>query len=134
MTNFSNKINIPKELNDIGSKIINCAFKVHSKLGPGLLESIYEQCFVHELVKTGLKVDKQISIPIIYDDLLIKNGLRIDILIEDCIIIELKAIENILPVHDAQLLSYLKLTEHRLGYLINFNVPLIKNGIKRFVN
>ncbi len=134
MSNFKNHIEIPHEINKIGKSIINCAFKVHSKLGPGLLEVVYEKCLHHELKKIGLNIDRQVNIPIIYDDMIIKDALKIDLLVENCIIIELKAVETILPVHEAQLLSYLKLTENRLGYLINFNVPLIKNGIKRFIN
>ncbi len=134
MSNFNNHIEIPDEINTIGKRIVNCAYKVHSKLGPGLLEVVYEKCLYHELKKNGLSINQQVNIPIIYDDLIIKDALRIDLLVENCIIIELKAVETVLPVHEAQIISYLKLTENRLGYLINFNVPLIKNGIKRFIN
>ena len=134
MSNFNNHIEIPDEINLIGKRIVNCAYKVHSKLGPGLLEVVYEKCLYHELKKNGLSINQQVNIPIIYDDLIIKDALRIDLLVEKCIIIELKAVETVLPVHEAQIISYLKLTENRLGYLINFNVPLIKNGIKRFIN
>ncbi len=134
MSNFANNINLPKELNEFGAKIINCAFRVHSKLGPGLLESIYEKCLLYELKMAGLKVESQVLTPIVYDDFIIKDALKIDLLVENSVIIELKSVEIMNPVFEAQILSYLKLTENRLGYLINFNVPLIKNGIKRFVN
>ncbi len=134
MSIIKNHFEIPDEINSIGKSIVNCAFKVHSKLGPGLLEVVYEKCLCHELEKIGLNINRQVNIPILYDDLIIKDALRIDLLVENCIIIELKAVETVLPVHEAQIISYLKLTENRLGYLINFNVPLIKNGIKRFIN
>jgi GxxExxY protein len=113
--------------------IVDCAFKVHSRLGPGLLESVYEACLVHELVKKGLKVDRQVALPILYDGLVLESGLRIDLIVEDSVIVELKAVEEVLPVHRAQVLTYLKLARKRLALLINFNVPLIKDGIERIV-
>lgn len=116
---------------DLAGKIVNAAYNVHSKLGPGLIESIYETCFCHELSKAGLNFKRQILLPIIYDSITLESGLKLDVLVEDKIICELKAVESILPVFDAQLLSYMKLARKRLGFLINFNVPLIKNGIKR---
>ena len=121
------------EVDRIGKIVVDAAFKVHTRLGPGLLESVYEVCLFHELTKRGLKVRKQVDVPIRYDDLLLESGLRLDLLVEDKIIIELKAVEKMLPVFEAQLLSYLKLANLRLGFLINFNTPLIKDGIKRMI-
>jgi GxxExxY protein len=121
------------ELESIGKTIVNCVYAVHRKLGPGLLEGLYETCLAHELQKQGLMVSRQVSTPVHYDDLLIENGLRIDLLVNDLVIIEVKAVEQIHEVHKAQLLTYLKLAGKPLGYLVNFNVPLIKDGIKRFV-
>jgi GxxExxY protein len=117
----------------IASKIVDSAFAVHSALGPGLLEKIYEVCFCHELNKRGLSFQRQVSIPIEYDEIKFDEGLRIDVLVEDLIICEVKAVEQTNSVWEAQLLSYLKLTGKHLGFLINFNVPVIKNGIKRMV-
>ncbi|MEY4929439.1 MAG: hypothetical protein RI909_163 [Bacteroidota bacterium] len=117
----------------IGKSIVNAAFKVHSELGPGLLEKVYEVCFTHELRKTGLVVARQIDIPIQYDGIVFDEGLRLDLLVEDKVIIEIKAVDQVNPVWQAQVLSHLRLTNRRLGYLINFNVPLIKEGIKRII-
>jgi GxxExxY protein len=121
------------ELDVIGKRIVHAAYLVHSALGPGLLEKVYELCLLHELKKGGLRGENQVCVPIRYDSLDIEEGLRIDILVESRIVIELKAVEQLLPVHQAQVLTYLKLTRLRLGYLINFNVPLIKNGIHRYI-
>ncbi len=118
---------------EIGKAIVNAAFKVHSELGPGLLEKIYEVCLAHELRKTGYTVERQKEIPIQYDGITFDEGLRLDLLVEDKVIIETKAVDEVNPVWQAQVLSHLKLTGLRLGYLINFNVPLIKNGIKRII-
>ena len=107
---------------------------VHSALGPGLLESAYEFCLAHELSKRGLDVRKQVSIPIVYDELTIENGYRIDLLANDLVVVELKAIEAVTPVHRAQLLSYLRLGGFKLGYLLNFNVAQMRDGIMRLVN
>jgi GxxExxY protein len=117
----------------VGKIIVNSAFKVHKKLGPGLLEKIYEIALTHELQKSGLKVKRQVDIPIVYDGIKFEEGLRLDLLVEDLVIIETKAIEQVNPVWTAQVLSHLKLTDKRLGYLINFDVVLIKDGIKRLV-
>lgn len=117
----------------IATAIVNAAYNVHKQLGPGLLESIYELCFCHELSKQGLDCQRQVVVPIEYDTIKFDEGFRLDVLVEDLVICELKAVEKILSVHHAQLLSYMKLTNKRLGFLINFNVPMIKNGIKRFV-
>jgi len=122
------------ELNDLTEKIIGCAIKVHRVLGPGLLEGTYELCLVHELRKSGLSVGRQVPLPVIYDGIQLEAGYQLDILVEDLIILELKAVENLLPIHEAQLLTYLKLANKKLGLLINFNVTLLKNGIKRRVN
>lgn len=121
------------EVNDLTGGIVDAAFKVHSALGPGLLESAYETCLVHELSKRGLKVERQIEIPVGYDGILLDSGLRLDLMVADTVVVELKAVEHILPVHKAQLLSYLKLTAKPVGLLINFHVPLIKDGIQRMV-
>jgi GxxExxY protein len=117
----------------IGKAIVNAAFKVHKALGPGLLEKVYEVCIAHELKKSGWQVKRQIDIPIAYDGLVFDEGLRLDILVEDLVIVELKAVDLVNPVWQAQVMSHLKLTNRKLGYLINFNVPLIKEGIKRIV-
>ena len=113
--------------------IVDAAYTVHKNLGPGLLEKVYEVCLCHELAKRGLAYRRQLDIPIVYDNLTFEEGLRLDILVEDCIICELKAVDNINPVWEAQVLSHLKLTGKRLGFLINFNVVKIKDGIKRYV-
>jgi len=118
----------------IAKIVVNSAFKVHKELGPGLLERVYEICLAHEIRKAGLDVKRQIDIPIVYDGIEFSEGLRLDLLIEDCIIIEVKAVEQINPVWDAQIISHLKLLNKDLGFLINFNVPLIKSGIRRFIN
>ncbi len=120
--------------NQISKIIVDRSLKVHRALGPGLLESSYEKCLYHELVKTGLCVEKQKEMPLIYDRVKIDVGYRIDLLINKKVIIEIKSVESITNVHMAQLLTYLKLSECKLGFLINFNTDLIKNGIKRVVN
>jgi GxxExxY protein len=117
----------------IGKIIVDAAIAVHRFLGPGLLESVYEVCFCHELTKRGLALRRQVIVPILYDGITFEEGLRLDVLVEERVICELKAVAVMNPVYEAQLLSQLKLTGNRLGYLINFNVPLIKNGIKRII-
>jgi GxxExxY protein len=117
----------------IGKIIVDAAIAVHRFLGPGLLESIYEVCFCHELTKRGPALRRQVIVPILYDGITFEEGLRLDVLVENRVICELKAVAVMNPVYEAQLLSQLKLTGNRLGYLINFNVPLIKNGIKRII-
>ena len=124
-------IPIPKGLEPIATKVVDSAYSVHKNLGPGLLEKVYEPCFCHELTKRNLSVKRQLIIPIEYDGLVFDEGLRLDVLVEEVIICELKAVERILDVHEAQLLTYMKLTGKRLGFLINFNAPVIKSGIKR---
>lgn len=122
------------ELNEITEKVIGCAIKVHRALGPGLLESTYEVCLAHELVKEGLKVKTQVALPVVYDGLRLDAGYRIDMLVEDAVIVELKSIESLHPIHEAQVISYLKLSGKKIGLLINFNVKLLKGGIKRLIN
>ena len=116
-----------------GTKLLDAAFDVHRKLGPGLLESVYEVCTCHELAKAGVPYQRQACLPVKYDDVQIDAGLRLDIVVGNEVICEIKAVETTLPVHEAQLLTYWKLTGMRLGFLINFNVPMLKNGIKRIV-
>lgn len=118
----------------LAKQIVDAAFIVHKKLGPGLLERVYEVCFCHELYKKGIGYKRQLDIPIVYDDLIFDEGLRLDVLVEDLIICELKAVDQVNPVWQAQVISHLKLTGKRLGFLINFNVALIKDGIKRFIS
>lgn len=120
--------------NAIGGGVIDAAIKIHSVLGPGLLESAYEACLAYELNKRGHDVKRQLALPIRYETIMVDAGYRIDMLVDDLVVIELKAIEKLLPVHGQQLLSYLKLGGFRLGYLLNFNVPRMRDGIKRLVN
>ncbi|HSV28254.1 MAG TPA: GxxExxY protein [Candidatus Omnitrophota bacterium] len=122
---------VPDDLDSLARSVVDAAFKVHSQLGPGLLESVYEHCLAHELTKRGIKVARQVPIPIIYDGEQLEAGLKLDLLAGNAIVIEVKAVEKDNPVYRAQLLTYLKLTGKRLGFLINFNVPLIKDGIRR---
>lgn len=116
----------------LGKEIADCAFKVHNELGPGLLEKVYEVCFCHELKKKGIPFRRQQKIPIYYDGLYFDEGLQIDVLVIDKIICELKAVDIVNPIWQAQVLSHLKMTKLHVGFVINFNVPLIKNGIRRY--
>ena len=120
--------------NELSRIVFDCALKVHQNLGPGLLESAYEECLFYELKKTGVEVQKQKGLPLIYEDVKLDIVYRIDIIIENKLILEIKSVEALNDVHFAQLLTYLKLTDCKLGMLINFNVNLIKNGIKRVAN
>jgi GxxExxY protein len=122
-----------KKLNDISYKIIGCAYAVHSELGPGLLESTYETCLEYELLEQGLKVERQKPLPVVYKEIKLNAGYRIDLLVEDEIIIEVKSCEAIAPIFEAQLLTYLKLANKKLGLLINFNTKDLKQGIMRRV-
>ena len=117
----------------IAKYVVHAAYLVHKQLGPGLLEKVYEACFCHELRKMELRVRRQIDILIVYDGLIFEEGLRLDVIVEDLVICEIKAVDQVNPVWEAQVLSHLKLTGKRLGFLINFNVPLIKSGIRRFI-
>ena len=119
--------------NEISGQIVDAAIKVHTALGPGLLESAYQGCLAYELRKRGLKVEVQLGLPVVYDDVNIEVGYRIDLLVEDRVIVELKSVDKIAPIHQAQLLTYLRLSDKRLGLLINFNVLHLKDGIKRMV-
>jgi GxxExxY protein len=120
--------------NEIGKIVVDCAYKVHKELGPGLLESTYEACMMYELNEAGLKAESQKALPVIYKDVKLNVGYRIDILVENKIIIELKSVEALNNVHMAQIITYLKLSDCKLGYLINYNVKYFKEGIKRVVN
>ena len=124
---------IPEETEKVAAQVVDAAFAVRKALGAGLLKSVYETCFCYELNKRGLNYCRQVSNPIIYDGVKLDDSFRVDVLVEDQIICELKAVDQIVPIHQAQLLTYLKLTKKRLGFLINFNVPVIKNGIRRMV-
>lgn len=115
-------------------KIISCAIEVHRHLGPGLLESAYQKCLVYELDKAGLKYEVEKSMPLVYKELELEQGYRMDIVVEDNVVVELKSTDKILDVHEAQILTYMKLGDYPLGLLINFNVSLLKNGINRFVH
>ena len=120
--------------NEISKIVFDCALKIHKELGPGLLESAYEHCLHYELLKFSLKVEKQKPLPLIYENTKLDVGYRVDLIIEDKLIIEIKSVEFLTDIHLAQILTYLKLSDCRLGMLINFNVTLIKNGIRRVVN
>ena len=122
------------DIEEVAKIIVDSAIKIHRALGPGLLESAYQQCLAYELHKRGLHVDTEVLLPIVYDGQQIDAGYRIDMLVEGCVIIENKAVDQMLPIHQAQLLTYLKLRDCRLGFLLNWNVRLMKDGIKRMVN
>ena len=125
---------MPMRPNDVSGQIVDAAMKVHTALGPGLLESAYEACLAHELRKRRLNIETQHLLPVTYDGIQIDVGYRIDLLVENLVIVELKAVDKIAPIHEAQLLSYLKLSGLNLGLLINFNVIHLKDGIKRLVD
>ena len=120
--------------NEVSGTIVDAAYMVHRTLGPGLLESVYDQCLAAELKCRDLLVERQVGLPICYRNIQIDAGYRLDLLVEKLVVVEIKAIERLLPIHDAQLLTYLKLSGHRLGLLINFNVARIKDGVRRLVN
>jgi GxxExxY protein len=122
------------ETERIGKLILDAAFEVHKELGPGLLESVYEYCLVQELKSRNLYVESQVKLPVIYKGKQLEKEFVLDLLVEHEIVIELKAVEILMPVHEVQLLTYLKLADNKLGYLINFNVPLLKEGLKRKIN
>ncbi|HOR40606.1 MAG: GxxExxY protein [Bacteroidales bacterium] len=121
------------EFDSITKEIIGSAIEVHRQLGPGLLESAYEECLVYELQQRGYKVERQKPVPVVYKDIKLDYGYRIDILVEDKILLELKSVDALAPVHEAQLLTYMKFSAIKIGLLINFNVTVLKNGIKRYV-
>ncbi len=120
--------------NELSKVIVDCCFKIHTSLGPGLLESVYEELLCYELRKSNLNLKRQQAIPVVYDNLKMELGFRADIIVENKVIIEIKSIEAIAPVHRKQLLTYLKITDLKLGLLVNFNVALIKDGVQRIVN
>ena len=124
---------IPPELNNLSNEIIGLAIKVHKALGPGLLESSYKECLFYEIVNAGFFAEKEKKLPLVYGDVKLDVGYRIDILVENKLVVEIKALEALADIHTAQVLTYLKLSGNRLGLLINFNVTLLKNGIKRLV-
>ena len=121
-------------LNDISGQVVDAAFAVHNALGPGLLESAYQAALHYELVSRGLRVDKEVELPVIYRNVRLDVGYRLDLLVEDQVIVEIKSVDALAPIHQAQLLSYLRLSGRRLGLLINFNAVLLKDGVKRLVN
>jgi len=121
------------EINQITEQILSCAFNVHTELGPGLLESAYEECLFYELKQAGLKVEKQKALPLVYHEVKLDAGYRIDLLVSDKVVIEIKSVDCLTDVHIAQVLTYLKLSKCKIGLLINFNVASLKNGIKRLI-
>jgi len=120
--------------NELSNKIIGCAIEVHRQLGPGLLESAYQECLLYELRKAGLRVEKEKPMPIIYKEVVLDHGYRIDILVEEKVVIEIKTVDVLIDVHTAQVLTYLRLGNYKLGLLLNFQVAVLKNGIKRLIN
>lgn len=124
---------ISGKLNLLSGKIVHAVYQVHHELGPGLLESVYELCMFHELKRVGLRVERQVPVPINCRDLVFDDAFRVDLLVEGQIIVELKAVEELIPVHEAQVLTYLKLTGKRIGLLFNFNVPVLKDGMQRII-
>lgn len=122
-----------EELDKIGKEIVDIAFQIHKSIGPGLLEGIYQECFVHLLKKRNISFEEQRVLSIPFDDIILKSQYRLDLIVGNSIVIELKCVERLISLHEAQLLSYLKLANCRLGYLINFNAPLMKDGIKRMI-
>lgn len=124
---------IPKRLEDVSREVVDSAFKVHKTLGPGLLESAYQACLKIEIERRGLACEAELALPITYESHRIEAAYRVDLMVEQALLVELKAVESLLPVHSAQLLTYMRLSQYRMGLLINFNVPLIKSGIKRLV-
>ncbi len=121
------------DIEEMFKKILDCSFQVHTALGPGLFESAYEECLFYELTQLGLKVEKQKALPLVYKEVKLEAGFRIDLIVEDSIIIEIKAVESLSDIHLAQILTYLKLSKCKLGLLVNFNVKHLKNGIQRVI-
>jgi GxxExxY protein len=124
---------LTSQIESLASQVVDAAVKVHKTLGPGLIESVYEICLCHELARREIPFKRHLDLPIVYENIRLESGLRIDVLVDDRVVIELKTVEKLLPVHEAQLLTYLKLTNHRIGFLLNFNVALMKHGITRLV-
>ncbi len=126
-------IRLPPETETVARHVVDAAVRIHSSLGPGLLESVYETCLCIELNRRNVQYRQQVSVPILYEGVSVEPGLRLDLLVGDCVVVELKSTEKLLPVHHAQVLSYLKLSKVRLGLLLNFNVTLMKQGIRRVI-
>jgi len=124
---------VPPEVDRAAQQTVDAALKVHRALGPGLIESVYESCLAHELRKRGIEVETQVDLPVVYDGITLDAAYRLDLLVHRCLVVELKAVDALTGLHEAQLLTYLRLTGYRLGLLINFNVPILKKGIKRIV-
>ena len=124
---------LPSDLEDLAAALVDSAFKVHQTLGPGLLESVYESCVCIELTRRGITYEKQAAMPLIYEGVNVNGGFRLDLLVEKSVVMEIKAVEKLLPIHQSQVLTYLKLANLRLGLLINFNVPMFKEGVNRIV-
>ena len=122
------------DVNEISGLIVDCAICVHKTVGPGLLESVYETCLTYELRQRGLKVEVQVAVPVEYRGVFLEKGFRLDLIVENQVIVELKAVNQIMPIHRAQLMTYLRLSRKRLGLLLNFNVKLMKHGLERFIN
>lgn len=121
-----------KKLNDITGEIVDASLQIHKVMGPGLYEKVYEDCLFHDLERRGLQIERQSPITVRYKDLIIHNAFKIDLLVEDTVIVELKSVDSLIPIHEAQIITYMRLSKKEVGLLINFNVPLIKDGIKRF--
>ncbi len=134
MENKIHIIPIPAHTEEVAKAILDSAYQIHTTLGPGLLESVYEACMAHELQMRKINVQSQVSLPVIYKGMKVDSGYRLDLLVDDCVVVEIKSSEGITPVYNAQLLTYLRLAEIRLGLLINFNVVHLRDGIKRIVN
>ena len=124
---------VPSEVEEVAGRVMDVMYKIHKALGPGLLESVYEKCLCYEFAQKGIKFESQVYLPVEYEGTKIDSGLRIDVLVEDKLILELKAVERLLPLHKAQVITYLKLAGKRLRLLVNFNVPLLRDGIQRIV-
>jgi GxxExxY protein len=125
---------IPAHTEEIAKVILDAAYQVHTTLGPGLLESVYEACMTHELISRNIKVESQLTLPVIYKGIKVDSGYRLDLLVDDCVIVEIKSSEVINPIHSAQLLTYQRLAHKRLGLILNFNVIRLREGIKRIIN
>jgi GxxExxY protein len=124
---------VDPELDKIAKQVVDAAFKVHFNLGPGLLESSYEACLAYEITQKGLKVKRQVDMPLVYEKVRLNVGFRVDLLVEERLVVEIKAVDMLLPVHRAQVITYLKISGNQLGFLINFNAPTLKKGLERII-
>lgn len=127
------RLGLPPEIEAVGREVIDAALRVHRALGPGLLESAYEHCLAHELTRRGMRVQRQLGLPIEYEGLRLDSGYRLDLLVDDAVIVEVKAVEALARLHEAQILTYLRLSGFRLGFLLNFNAVQLRQGLRRFV-